>query len=106
MVDITELLANAAKTDPRMWEAIGDIPKAYYEGKEQAYKQKMRDVFSDENGGLPRDPKTGAIDFPKAYERLITVGGAPAIESAGSLATSGLTQDRIRFAPQAAETLS
>jgi hypothetical protein len=33
-----------------MWEAFGNIPKAYYEGREQAYKQKMRDVFSDENG--------------------------------------------------------
>ena len=48
MADITELLANAAKTDPRMWEAIGNIPKAYYEGQDQAYKQKMRNVFSDQ----------------------------------------------------------
>jgi hypothetical protein len=55
MADITELLANAAKTDPRMWEAIGNIPKAYYEGQDQAYKQKMQDAFSDSNGGLPLD---------------------------------------------------
>ena len=63
MADITELLANAAKTDPKMWEAIGNIPKAYYEGQNQAYQQKMRNIFSDENGGLPRDPKTSAIDW-------------------------------------------
>ena len=48
MADITKLLANAAKTDPKMWEAIGNIPKAYYEGQDQAYKQKMRNVFSDQ----------------------------------------------------------
>jgi len=81
-----------------MWKAIGNIPKAYYEGQDQAYKQKLRNVFSDENGGLPRD-KDGNVDFQKAYERLVTVGGQPAVESAGSLATSGLTQDRIRYAP-------
>src|SRR4051794_22744117 len=98
MVDITELLANAAKTDPKMWEAIGNIPKAYYEGQNQAYQQKMRNIFSDENGGLPRDPKTSAIDWGKAYERIVQEGGTPAIEAAGSLANSGLTQDRIRFA--------
>ena len=106
MADITELLANAAKTDPKMWEAIGNIPKAYYEGQNQTYQQKMRNIFSDENGGLPRDPKTSAIDWGKAYERIVQEGGTPAIEAAGSLANSGLTQDRIRFAPQAAETLS
>ena len=48
-------MANSAKTDPRMWEAIGNIPKASYEGQDQAYNQKMRDTFSDSNGGLPLD---------------------------------------------------
>ncbi len=66
MADITELLANAAKTDPKMWEAIGNIPKAYYEGQDQAYKQKMQNVFSDENGGLPRDDK-GNVDDSVNY---------------------------------------
>jgi hypothetical protein len=105
MASIDELIANSAKTDPKMWEAFSNIPRAYYEGQDQAYKQKMRNVFSDENGGLPRDDK-GNVDFQKAYERLVTVGGAPAIDAAGSLATSGLTQDRIRYAPQASETLA
>ena len=66
MADITELLANAAKTDPKMWEAIGNIPKAYYEGQDQAYKQKMRNIFSDENGGLPRDQRRA----PSIWEGL------------------------------------
>lgn len=83
---------------------LGDIPDAYRKAQDFAYQQKMRGVFSDENGGLPRDDK-GNVDFQKAYERLVTAGGAPAIDAAGSLATSGLTQDRIRYAPQAAETL-
>lgn len=65
------LIANSAKVDPKMWEAVGNIPKAYYEGQDQAYKQNLRNVFSDENGGLPRDPKTGAVDFQKAYERSL-----------------------------------
>ncbi len=97
MADIAELIANSARTNAD-FSQIGNIPKAYYEGQDQAYKQKLRNVFSDENGGLPRD-KDGNVDFQKAYERLVTVGGAPAIDSAGSLATSGLTQDRIRYAP-------
>jgi hypothetical protein len=40
------------------------------EGKDQAYKQKLRNVFSDENGGLPRD-KDGNVDFQKAYDKRI-----------------------------------
>ena len=39
------LIANSAKTDPKMWEAIGNIPKAYYEGQDQAYKQRSA-IFS------------------------------------------------------------
>jgi hypothetical protein len=65
---MASLIANSGKTDPKMWEAIGNIPKAYYEGQDQAYKQRMRNVFSDENGGLPRD-KDGNVDFQKAYEQ-------------------------------------
>ena len=87
------------------FSGLASIPDAYRKGVDFAYQQKLRNVFSDENGGLPRD-KDGNVDFQKAYERLVTSGGAPAIDAAGSLATSGLTQDRIRFAPQAAETLS
>ena len=95
--DIAALIANSARTNAD-FSQIGNIPKAYYEGQDQAYKQRGRNIFSDENGGLPRD-KDGNVDYQKAYERVVTVLGAPAIESAGSLATSGLTQDRIRYAP-------
>ena len=38
------LIANSAKTDPKMWEAIGNIPKAYYQGQDQAYKQRVRNI--------------------------------------------------------------
>jgi hypothetical protein len=38
-------------------------------------------------GRLPRG-QDGKVDFQKAYERLVTVGGAPAINQAGSMATS------------------
>jgi hypothetical protein len=73
--NIDQIIAGGAGASSRAdFSKLGDIPKAYYEGQDQAYKQKMRDVFSDENGGLPRD-KDGNVDFQKAYERLVTVGG-------------------------------
>ena len=99
MADIAELLANSAKTDPKMWEAFSNIPKSYREGQDQAYKQQTREVFNDENGGIPRDPKTGEIDYRKAFEKLVTVGGAPAVESASKLAETGFQQDRYNNAP-------
>jgi hypothetical protein len=98
MADITELLANAAKTDPKMWEAIGNIPKAYFEGQDQAYKQKMQNVFSPENGGLPRD-KDGNVETGKMFERLVQAGGAPVVDAAAKLAETGFQQDRYRNAP-------
>lgn len=45
MASIDELIANGAKTDPKMWEAFGNIPKAYYEAQDQKYKQRTRDVL-------------------------------------------------------------
>jgi hypothetical protein len=98
MADIDSIISGVAGNTRADFSQIGDLPKAYYEGQDQAYKQRGRNIFSDENGGLPRD-KDGNVDYQKAYERVVTVLGAPAIESAGSLATSGLTQDRIRYAP-------
>lgn len=95
MADIDSIISGVAGNTRADFSQIGDLPKAYYEGQDQAYKQRGRNIFS---GGLPRD-KDGNVDYQKAYERVVTVLGAPAIESAGSLATSGLTQDRIRYAP-------
>ena len=77
MADITELLANAAETDPKMWEAIGNIPKAYYEGQDQAYKQKMRDVFSDGTAGYRA--MTRQLDAGKLWERLVKRAASPAL---------------------------
>ena len=81
-----------------MWEAIGNIPKAYYEGQDQAYKQKMQDAFSDSNGGLPLDAQ-GNFDAGKAWERLVKLGGAPGVDAAAKLAETGFQQDRYRNAP-------
>jgi hypothetical protein len=53
------LIANSAKVNVD-WNAIGNLPDAYRKGQDWAYRQKMRNVFCDENGGLPRDPTTVA----------------------------------------------
>jgi hypothetical protein len=104
MASIDELIANSGKTDPKMWEAIGNLPDAYRKGQDFAYQQKLRNAFSDENGCLPRDTQ-GNVETSKMYERLMQAGGAPAIDAAGKLVDIGLTQDRIRFAPTAGQIL-
>jgi hypothetical protein len=48
--EIAALIANSGRTNAD-FSQIGDIAKSYWEGKDQAYKQKLRNVFSDENGG-------------------------------------------------------
>jgi hypothetical protein len=103
MASIDEIIAGGAKTNANF--DFSGILDSYSKGKDFAYQQKMRNLYSDENGGLPRD-KDGNVDTSKMYERLIQAGGAPAIDSADKLINSGLTQARIRFAPQAGETLS
>lgn len=94
--DIAALIANSAKTNANF--DLSGIVDSYRKGVDWKYQQDQRNVFKEENGGLPRDAQ-GNVDFQKAYERLLTTGGAPAVEHAGALATSGLTQDRMRFAP-------
>lgn len=93
------LIANSGKTDANFLSGADSILKSYREGKDFAYQQKLRGAFSDENGGLPRDPKTGDVDWGKTYERLLQLGGVGAIDQASKLAETGFQQDRYRNAP-------
>jgi hypothetical protein len=105
MADIDSIISGVSGNTRADFSGLSNLPDAYRKGIDFAYQQKMRSLYSDENGGLPRD-KDGNVDTSKMYERLIQAGGAPAIDSADKLINSGLTQARIRFAPQAGETLS
>lgn len=83
------------------FSGLAEIPEAYRKGKDFAYQQGLRNVFKDDNGNFRQDllDDRGNPDSGKMYERLMQVGGAPAIESASKLAEMGLLQDRYRNAP-------
>jgi hypothetical protein len=96
---IDQIIAGGAGASTRAdFSKLADLPKAYYEGRDQAYNQKLRNAFSDDNGGLPVDAQ-GNFDAGKAWERLIQLGGAPAVDAATKLAEAGFQQDRYRNAP-------
>lgn len=99
------LIANSGKTDAHIFDGFTGVLDSYRKGKDAAYQQKMRDVFSEENGGLPRDTKTGDVDWGKAYERLIQAGGAGGVDQAAKLAETGFQQERYRNAPTVQEVL-
>jgi hypothetical protein len=104
-LNIDQIIAGGAGASTRAdFSGLANLPDAYRKAADFAYQQKMRNVFNDENGGLPRD-SDGNVDSSKLYERLMQAGGAPAVEAAAKAVESGLTQDRIRFAPTAATIL-
>jgi len=105
-LNIDQIIAGGAGASTRAdFSGLANLPDAYRKAADFAYQQKMRNVFSDENGGLPRD-SDGNVDSSKLYERLMQAGGAPAVDAAAKAVESALTQDRIRYAPQSAETLA
>jgi hypothetical protein len=101
---IDAIISGVAGNTRADFSKLGDIPDAYRKAQDFAYQEKMRNLFSDENGGLPRDDK-GNVDTGQMYERLMQAGGAGAVDSADKVVNSGLTQARVRFAPTAAAAL-
>ena len=77
--DIAALIANSGKVDPKTFD-FSSILDSYRKGQDWAYQQKLRNLYSDENGGLPRNPKTGQVDWGQAFERLVQAGGAGGID--------------------------
>lgn len=102
MADIDSIISGVAGNTRADFSGLAD---AYFKGQEESrkskefnYAEKMRNVFSDGNGGLPRD-SAGNIDGNKLYERILQSGGVPAIDAAGKAAETGFLQDRYRNAP-------
>jgi hypothetical protein len=97
---IDALLANSAKVDPKTFDFSG-ILDSYRKGQDYRYQQDLRNAFKDDNGNFRQDllDKDGHPDSGKMYERLMTIGGAPAVEAASKLAETGFQQDRYRNAP-------
>jgi hypothetical protein len=107
---IDALIATGGRTNANF--NFGELNDAFYKGQEAARKQadwkytdQLRHIFSDENGGIPRDA-AGNFDANKGFERVVAAGGAPAIEAAASLANAGLQQDRIRNSPLVIDAIS
>lgn len=97
---IDALLANSAKVDPKTFDFSG-VLDSYRKGQDFRYQQDLRNAFKDENGNFRADllDPQGHPDSGKMYERLMTIGGAPAVEAASKLAETGFQQDRYRNAP-------
>jgi hypothetical protein len=94
------LIANSGKVDPKTFDFSG-ILDSYRKGKDYRYQQDLREAFKDDNGRFRQDllDDKGNPDSGKMYQRLMTIGGAPAVEAASKLAETGFQQDRYRNAP-------
>src|SRR6218665_2018917 len=100
MADIDTIISGALGNTRADFSRSGDVAGMYFKGLDQSrkskefdYAEKMRNLFSEENGGIPRDSQ-GVIDGAKLYERLLQAGGAPAIEAASKAAETSFQQDR------------
>ncbi len=89
MADALDLLI-ARGPPPVDFSALGDLPKAYWEGLGQKYTQTQRDLFQ---GGLPKDA-SGRTDYGKIAEMMIQSGGAPAVQQGLPILGMALTQQR------------
>jgi hypothetical protein len=70
---------------------IGDLPNDYWQGQNQQYAQRNRDVFQ---GGLPKDAN-GNVDFNAAYQALVQAGGASAAGNLWSAQKAGIIQKAL-----------
>ena len=83
MVDIAQLLANAADTKADF--NFGKLADSYWAGLENAYKQRSRDAFQDP--GLY--DASGNLNAEKAIQQSLRVGGLAGVEPASKIADFG-----------------
>jgi len=88
--DIAALLAGAAKTNANF--DFGSLNKSYWEGLDQAYKERTRDAFLGKDVLGP----DGQLDPAKMLQKATQVGGLPAAEHLKSLYETGVLQERYR----------
>jgi hypothetical protein len=60
----------------QLYDMIGGLPQAYYQGQESQYQQRNQNLFQ---GGLPLNAE-GKPDLYATLQALIKAGGAPAAE--------------------------
>src|SRR5947209_8675139 len=79
------------------WTQLGQIPKSYWEGLQQAHQQKMQDLFQS---GVPKDENTGLTDYNALFRKSVEAGGTPALAQASTLAGLDLQQRRLLYGAQ------
>lgn len=95
MADIDELIAKSGATPSDFFKPIADLPKTYWEGLAQRQKQKVDNLFTPENGGVPM--KDGKPDYDAAAIKLLGAGGGPQVGNAKSLGELGIQRDNLQF---------
>jgi hypothetical protein len=60
----------------QLYDMIGGLPQAYYQGQESQYQQRNRDLFP---GGLPLNAR-GMPDLSATMQKVVQAGGAAAAE--------------------------
>lgn len=71
---------------------IGKLADSYFQGKDQAYTQRNRDVFQQ---GLPKDAN-GNIDWNQVSEQLAKAGGTGQAQNLVNLSNVGLARDALK----------
>jgi hypothetical protein len=93
MASIDDIIAGGAGASTRAdFSGIGDIPKAYWEGKEQRYKNDLRDAFKD---GVPTNPD-GSLDVSSMMKTLFQKGDVAG--GVGLMGAAAGAQDRASLA--------
>jgi hypothetical protein len=96
MADIDQIIAGGGKTNADF--DFSKIAQSYWEGKDQAAKNRVRDAFS---GGVPTTPD-GSPDFAAMSKTLFEKGD---LQQGVAAANLGLQRDQLRMGQQAAERM-
>jgi hypothetical protein len=96
MADIDQIIASGAKTTADF--DFNKIVQGYWEGKDQAAKNRVRDAFS---GGVPTTPD-GSPDFAAMSKTLFEKGD---LQQGVAAANLGIQRDQLRMGQQAAERM-
>jgi hypothetical protein len=96
MADIDQIIASGAKTTADF--DFNKIVQGYWEGKDQAAKNRVRDAFS---GGVPTTPD-GSPDFAAMSKTLFEKGD---LQQGVAAANLGIQRDQLRMGQQAADRI-
>lgn len=97
MVDISQLLAGAAQTNAD-WNALPNINKSYWEGLDQNFKGRQRDVFAN---GIPTNDD-GSPNYAEAAKRFYQVGD---INNANTMSNLDIQRQQLKLGQDASRAL-